>query len=220
MITDQILEKCPQLKVEPEVTNPAYSMITSGGVEIEVGEWIYALVRMIKPTVVLETGTYHGLSASYIALALKANGKGKMSTIDPLIYENRAQQTWEQLGITDTIDFKCMRSLDYTPDAPIDFLFLDSEPQFRFHEFARFFEFVSPGGIILIHDLHPSFSFNDKTEIAGMFHWPYGDFRPTVGTYLKDYRVQSVSFPSPRGLTMFQKCQDTFSSTRFLRNEI
>lgn len=220
-ITEQIITKCPELRIVPEYTNSTYGMITSGGVEIEVGEWIYALTRLMKPSFVLETGTYHGLSSSYIALALKENGTGSMVTIDPLIYENRASHTWEKLGISDIIEFKRMPSLDYTPDRPIDILFLDSEPCYRYKEFVKFFDNVNPGGIILIHDLHPSLSYNPKPEPkTGMYHWPFGDFREFLGTYIKSYQIQTFSFPSPRGFTVFQKWKKNFSHTRFLRGEI
>lgn len=69
---ETILEKCPQLLVSPEHTPHKYSytMITSGGVEIEVGEFLAALVRMVKPNYILETGTHYGLSSSFMGLAL------------------------------------------------------------------------------------------------------------------------------------------------------
>jgi len=66
----------------------------------EEGELLYAVVRSIKPSVCVETGTHKGLSASYIAQALKDNGFGFLNTCDPFdIYE--AKQNLQQFeGIT------------------------------------------------------------------------------------------------------------------------
>jgi len=36
------------LTPQPEVTNPEYSMYDDGGVEVEVGEFLYGLVRILK----------------------------------------------------------------------------------------------------------------------------------------------------------------------------
>ena len=46
-------------------------MFNTGGIECEVGELLYGLVRALKPKHILETGTYHGLSSTYMALGLK-----------------------------------------------------------------------------------------------------------------------------------------------------
>ena len=44
--------------------------------EIETGELLYGLVRAIKPTNAIETGTFEGFSAVNMAKALKQNKKG------------------------------------------------------------------------------------------------------------------------------------------------
>lgn len=52
------------------------------GVEIEVGEMLYALVRLTKPLVCIETGTLIGDSAEWIGKGLLANGMGRLITCD------------------------------------------------------------------------------------------------------------------------------------------
>ena len=59
-------------------TVSTYSAFNSGGVENEVGEFLYSLIRMIKPDNVLETGTHLGVGASYMGFALKDNFKGRL----------------------------------------------------------------------------------------------------------------------------------------------
>lgn len=214
--------KCSWLEIVPEYvkTPPGYTMNNSGGVETEVGEFIYSLVRLMKPSFVLETGTYCGFSSSYIGLALKFNNKGKIVTLDP-IHRKDIEKIWVDLEIKDIVEYKCMKSLDYNPENSIDILFLDSEPCYRFHEFVKFFDKVTPGGIIMIHDLHSHLSyFPDREPINGIMHWPYGDFRLTIGPYIKNHQVQTFSFPTPRGFTIFQKTKDNFSSTKLLMDKI
>jgi predicted O-methyltransferase YrrM len=46
------------------------------------GQFLYALVRALRPTRVLESGTNEGGSATHIALALQANGGGQLVTVD------------------------------------------------------------------------------------------------------------------------------------------
>ena len=57
-------------------------MFNSGGVEVEVAELLYSLVRSIKPNRIVETGTHLGISSLYMALAARENNKGKVITYE------------------------------------------------------------------------------------------------------------------------------------------
>jgi len=46
------------------------------------GKMLYALVRWLKPDVVAEIGGWAGASASHLALAVQANGGGKVISVD------------------------------------------------------------------------------------------------------------------------------------------
>lgn len=46
------------------------------------GRLLYAVMRTLRPAVVIEIGTHAGCSATHIGAALKANGKGRLFTID------------------------------------------------------------------------------------------------------------------------------------------
>lgn len=46
-------------------------MQDDGGVEIETGEFLWGLTRILKPKHVLTTGVYTGISDMYIAQGLK-----------------------------------------------------------------------------------------------------------------------------------------------------
>lgn len=51
--------------------------------EVE-GKILYALVRALRPSDVLELGTYAGCSSAHIEAALKKNRKGSLTTVDNL----------------------------------------------------------------------------------------------------------------------------------------
>lgn len=46
------------------------------------GKILYALVRFLRPKMVLEVGTHYGASATHILSALKANNAGKLTSVD------------------------------------------------------------------------------------------------------------------------------------------
>lgn len=222
-ITQELVARASgEWTIVPEVT-PApvgFSMFNDAGTEVEVSEFIYALVRMCKPKFVLETGTHRGISSTYIGEALKENNQsGKIVTLE-IIDQHYAYSTafHKQMGLDSIVTVIKMPSLLYTPTQPIDFLFLDSEPQLRFDELVRFLPCVVEGGIILIHDLHPSMGHHGQVY-HDVYDWPYGDFRPKLGQYMKDLDITWMHFPTPRGLTMFQKRSSSFLSTKHVKDE-
>ena len=221
MITQSFLQKTQRLKVFPEVSpgNHGFLMFNDGGVEVEVAEFLYSLVRMLKPEYVVETGTHLGISSSYIGQALIHNNKGSMITFEiiPELLAN-ARALWNDLGVPQVIEARLQPSLGSNITRPIDLLFLDSEPQLRFDEFIKFWPQVKDGGFILIHDLHPSMGHHGQTY-HGTYDWPYGDFREKLGSFLKERKVQTIHFPTPRGFTLFQKVDSAFEVDKYLRGE-
>jgi predicted O-methyltransferase YrrM len=221
-ITNEILQKTNRIRSEPEITPaPAgFSMFNTGGVEVEVGEFLYSLVRMIKPGFIVETGTHLGISSLYMALGCRDNAKGSIWTYEVIpSLQKDARALWNDIGVQSFINSLLQPSLNAVipSNLPIDLLFLDSEPQYRFDEFLKFWDQVSPGGLILVHDLHPSLGHHGQTH-HGVYDWPYGDFRTKIGSFIKEHKIQTVSFPTPRGLTIFQKEAPHFEFTKYLRS--
>lgn len=205
MITDKL-----DLKTEP--SNPKYSYPHIGGaddeagsLETEVGEFLYGLVRMIKPNHILETGTYHGVSASYMADALKKNGSGKIITIE---YEPQNQQIanelFNKLDVKSYIQTELISSLDYEPKEQFDLMWLDTEPNIRFQELIKYYPFLKPGGYIFIHDLHRHMC-QTGFELNGVHNWPFGDLPQQIKDWIKDGELVKWSFGTPRGLIGFYK---------------
>jgi predicted O-methyltransferase YrrM len=211
--------------VIPEYADPNYKMFNSGGVEVEVAEFLYSFVQMIKAQYILETGTHMGISSCYMGQALKELGRGEITTLE-IIPEhfNYSADLFRRMDLLPFTRGLFQSSLSYTYDRPqlLDILFLDSEPQLRFNEFLRFWANVRPGGFIFIHDLdrklgHSGQMVKFNESLPPEYDWPYGDFLPKLGNYIKGYLVQTLSFETPRGLTIFQKVRDDAEYIKLLR---
>src|SRR3990167_2746590 len=168
IITKYLSEKGKGIiELEQEVSDSKgnYLAFDDGGVECEVGELLYSLVRVLKPQAVLTTGVYTGVSDMYIGQALVDNGFGTSDAIEyEQIHVERAKKLWMQVGVDRVINEHLISSLEFTPNRNYDFMFNDTEPFIRFKEVVRYFPYVNEGGYILIHDLHN--------------HWSQGNYNP------------------------------------------
>ena len=81
--------------------------------EVEVLEFLRSVVTTIKPNLVVETGTFLGISTLWIAEGLKQNGFGRVITceFDPKIHE-AAQKRFDESGLAPWIEARLGSSLD------------------------------------------------------------------------------------------------------------
>lgn len=93
---------------------------------------LYWLVRQLRPIKIVEFGSNVGISAGYIAAALRANGDGgHLWTLDGSHYRQRlAKETIEKLGFADTVSFAFGEFNDILPtvlaeNGPFDCAFID-----------------------------------------------------------------------------------------------
>lgn len=196
------------LKIVNEVGDNTgrYIMFNDGGVECEVGEFLYGLVRMMKPQHILETGTHKGVGAAYMGSALKDNGSGGITTLEFLDnFVAEAGELIKKLNLTMQVNIVKADAKDYEVDHRVllDILFLDTEPQTRFAELIKYYYKVRAGGIILIHDLHQHMHQIPNEEHG--FAWPYGPLPEEIKQLIKSGELVKVHFRTPRGLTMFYK---------------
>ena len=215
-ITDQIEESGLFYK-QPEPTDARYSMFNTGGVECEVGEFLYGLVRMLKPDHVLETGTHRGVGASYIGSALKDNGGGELLTME-FIKElwDEAQLAIDKQKLGDYVTCALGDVADFHPDKnTYDIIFLDTEPHLRFHELLQFWDSLKPGGLVIIHDLSPGMG-QTGVEVNGMMDWPFGTLPDEIKQLIKTHQLQSFHFSTPRGIYIGQKKRDDGYSNNIL----
>lgn len=196
--------------VEPRDEGQGYSAWNDAGIEAELGEYLYGLVRLLKPHLVLETGSHWGIACSYIAEALKDNEGGKIDTIE---YEYahiiKARDRISRLGLENWVNFIQGNSLTFDPKIEpeqYDLIWLDTEPQIRFQELVRFYPQLKPGGFVFIHDAPPSLTQGninpDHPEIPS---WPFGNLPQEMKNWVKDGDLRPFHLPNPRGTVGFYK---------------
>jgi predicted O-methyltransferase YrrM len=178
-------------RATPECPHPErWSMYDSMTAEVEVLEFLRCLVTTIKPELVVETGTFSGISTLWIAEGLKHNGRGKIITCeyDPVVYAN-AKERIAKSGLAEWIEFRNESSLETKIDGKIDLLFSDSDQSIREQEVRRFLPQVNPYGLILIHDA----SSHQKTV------------REAALRLESEQLISALLLPTPRGLVVGQK---------------
>jgi predicted O-methyltransferase YrrM len=175
----------------PECPEPQrWSMFDSMTAEYEVLEFLRCVVTTLKPRLVVETGTFMGVSTLWIADALKRNGRGKVVTceFDPKVF-GTAKQRIDSSRLGEWIEYRCESSLEMKVDGPIDLLFSDSDMPVREQEVRRFLPQMSPSGIILMHDA------SSHLKVV----------REAALKLEREGLISVVLLPTPRGLVMAQK---------------
>ena len=138
----------------PECPHPErWSMYDSMTAEVEVLEFLRTLVTTIKPELVVETGTFLGVSTLVIAEALRMNGFGRIVSceFDPKVFA-AANEKIDASEFRDQIDLRNESSLEMKVDGTIDLFFSDSDMPIREQEVRRYLPQISPFGLILMHD--------------------------------------------------------------------
>jgi len=186
-----------QEEFSPEISQPSaecpepqlWTMIDSWTAELESLEFIYALVRLVKPKNVLETGTWLGGGAVAVARALADNGRGKLVTleIDPecCAFARGRVKTY---GLTERVNVIETKTLEYKPDQEVDFLFLDSAIDIRGAEFRHFQPHLRPGSLVVFHD---------TSSIHTIV-------RKQIDELVDEGWLQGIFVPTPRGIAVTQ----------------
>lgn len=181
-----------------------YSAFNDAGVECEVGEFLYAMARILKPRRVLETGTHWGIGAAYLGYAVKENGVGMVDTFE-FLTENftKATDRLQKLELLDVVIPHLMDVADFVPSERYQLMFLDTEPQTRFAEMARFCDHLDEGGYLFIHDLHRHMHQIPNQEHG--FAWPFGPIPKVIRDKVASGELRPFHFPTPRGFTGFYR---------------
>ena len=143
----------------PECPHPErWQMVDAQSAEIEVLDFLKALVITVKPELIVETGTFIGHSAMKMAEGMKVNGFGKIITVeyDQAVFA-KAKQNIDASGLGKWIEYRNASSLDTKVDGTIDILFSDSDSNIREDEIRRFLPQVRTRGLVLVHDASSHF---------------------------------------------------------------
>lgn len=178
-------------RATPECPHPErWHMYDSMTAEAEVLEFLRTLITTIKPELVVETGSFLGVSTLWIAEGLKANGRGKIVSceFDPVVFA-AAQEKIAASGLAEWIELRNESSLEMVVPGTIDLLFSDSDMPIREAEVKRFLPQVNPYGLVLLHDA----SSHLKTV------------REAAQRMEAEGLLSCVFLPTPRGLVVAQK---------------
>ena len=178
-------------RATPECPHPErWHMFDSMTAEAEVLEFLRSAVTTIKPELVVETGTFSGISTLWIAEGLKANGRGRVITceFDSKVYEN-AKTRIATSGLAQWIELRNESSLEMKVEGTIDLLFSDSDLHIREQEIRRFLPQINPFGLILMHDA------SSHLKIV----------REAALKLEQEGLLSVILLPTPRGLVVAQK---------------
>lgn len=203
----QRIQETLGLDLSPEKQDSYWQMFDDGGVEVEVGEFLYGMVRMNKPQRVLETGLYSGISAMYMGLGLEDNGSGVLDSLEyERVHIRRAKERIVKLGLSSIVAIYQTASLDFSPGESYDMILLDTEPHIRFQEMVKFLPQLNPGGFLFIHDTPRNLAQGNKNPDHPEFKsWPFGDLPAEIITMVGSSQLYPWHFNNARGLTGFYK---------------
>jgi tRNA A58 N-methylase Trm61 len=137
----------------------------------------------------VETGTWHGFTATAMGRGMQNNGFGKLITLelDRESYEFARNKIAEE-HLESYVKVLHLHSLEYVPDDKIDFLLLDSELDTREKEFHHFAPYLNHNAYVIFHDV------SEKHKIV----------REAINRLLALDNLHGFIIPSPRGLAVFQ----------------
>ena len=175
----------------PECPHPErWHMYDSMTAEAEVLEFLRTLITTVKPALVVETGSFLGVSTLWIAEGLKANGFGKIISceFDPVVFA-KAKEKIAASGLSEWIELRNESSLEMHIDGTIDLFFSDSDMPIREAEVKRFLPQIRPTGLILMHDA------SSHLQVV----------RDAAVKMESEGLLSCIFLPTPRGLVVAQR---------------
>lgn len=155
--------------------------------EVEVIEFIAALVRLVQPELIVETGTYHGHCAEKMAQELWTNGHGRLVTIEK---DDKAFGIAAiRLAKYENVELIHGNTMEYEPTQDIDLAFFDSWQEGRHEEFMRFYDMgkLKSGATVVFHDTAP-----------------HHQVHQYVHELEENGLIKTLRFHTPRGVTIGQ----------------
>ncbi len=158
-----------------------WSSESGDGAEQEVGDFIYGLIRLIKPKVIVETGCYVGDTTVMIEKAIKDNKYGELYVCD--IADECIKETKKRVECS--VQKKTGVELIKELGDKIEFAFIDSGYDCREEEIEELIKHLDKGQMFVLHDTAPQHS--KMREMSERID------------------LKKVYFNTPRGLTLYER---------------
>lgn len=179
-----------------------------GSVPFETGEFLYSFVRLTRPSLCVELGTYRGVSSLWIGQALEENESGELNSFDLFEHSDPARvgQLLTAFGLEHRV--RVYRAASSTGaveimnrlERKIDFLFIDADHRIEAvgSDLMAFWPGIQIGGFALVHDTDASKSGWDGPEYI---------LRMIRGARHPVHSFSFVDLPTPegRGIAVVQK---------------
>lgn len=128
----------------------------------ELGMWLFDLCRQLKPQNTLEIGLAYGYSTVYLLAAIRENGVGRHTAVDPFQshWHGIGRSQARRLGMSDSfryVDEKSVPALVHFADRgeTFELIYIDGNHRFddAFVDFTLAAEVCATGGYIVLDDL-------------------------------------------------------------------
>lgn len=176
----------------------------TGSTEMEVLNWLYATILLLKPQHILETGAADGLGTIALASACKANGFGRVHSIEiDTTVCAKAQRLLKRAGLDDWVEFHTQDSRQFLRDTKVefDFGFFDSLCEIRAEECAICMERGILHGPAIFHDTSP---YRTRTMLEHPREPLHSHFRNAlVELGIRHFGGNASESTLSRGLTIF-----------------
>jgi predicted O-methyltransferase YrrM len=178
-------------RATPECPHPErWHMYDSMTAEAEVLEFLRTMVTTLKPALIVETGSFLGVSTLWMAEGMRSNGFGKIISceFDSVVFE-KAKEKIAASGLAKYIELRNESSLEMKVEGMIDILFSDSDMPIRSAEVKRYLPQIRSTGLILMHDA------SSHLKVV----------RDAAFALEAEGLVSCIFLPTPRGLVLAQK---------------
>jgi len=148
----------------------------TGSTEMEVLNWLYSTILLFKPKHIVETGAADGLGTIALASACKANGFGRVHSIEiDTEVCARAKQLLKRAELDQWVEYHCEDSQQFLRNTKVqfDFGFFDSICEIRAQECAVCMERGILHGPAVFHDTSPHRTKTLKKDPGEPMHSEY-----------------------------------------------
>ena len=120
------------------------------------GSFMTMLVRLLRPQLAVEVGTFTGYSALAVARGLPPGGRLLCCDVS-VEWTAIARESWERAGVADRIDLRIAPALETLRSLPagptVGFAFIDADKANYINYYEELLPRLSPQGIILVDNV-------------------------------------------------------------------